>query len=170
MTLTCSINGSSFGSCKNSVSGSSKQKHTITVRATNAEGLSAEASDSASAPTAKPTPSVGGERTAGAVSGQEGCKNGGCYYIDFTVSGLEPNTSYSYCVKGGGAVAGKCWYPAPDGVNYDKPGTLTTDSNGRWQLRGGGRTPFWGNPNAPVWIWVEKDGQSTDSNQVYPLG
>ena len=170
VTLTCSINGSSFGSCKNSVSGSSKQKHTITVRATNAEGLSAEASDSASAPTAKPTPSVGGERTAGAVSGQEGCKNGGCYYIDFTVSGLEPNTSYSYCVKGGGAVAGKCWYPAPDGVNYDKPGTLTTDSNGRWQLRGGGRTPFWGNPNAPVWIWVEKDGQSTDSNQVYPLG
>lgn len=169
VTLTCSIDGGAFGDCPGWVSGSSGQKHTITVRARNRGGLVNEASAEANAPTATPTPSVSGEGTVGDASHEKGCTTRrGCYYIDFTVSGLDPNTTYTYCVKGEGLAGGNCWYPTTDGSTATT-GTLTTDGNGRWQLHGDGRKPYWGNADKAVWIWVEKDGKSADSNKVHPV-
>ena len=169
VTLTCSIDGGAFGDCRKSVSGKSSQKHTITVRAKNGGGLTSEASAEATAPSATPTPKASNPKTYGSADDQTGCtQKYGCYYIDFTVSGLEPNTTYTYCIKGDGTATGSCWYPTSDGQTPVK-GTLTTDGNGNWQLRGDGRSPYWGNAGKGVWIWVEKDGKSADSNKVYPV-
>ncbi|ATG54349.1 hypothetical protein CFK41_05850 [Brachybacterium ginsengisoli] len=159
VTLTCSVDGGAFGACGSSVSGSGKQEHTIIARATNAEGLSTEATATATAPAATPTPQVINQHRDGDASGEKNCTEGYCYYIDFTVTGLEPNTSYSYCIKANG----ECWYPTTDGSTATT-GTLTTDGQGQWSLVGSDRKPYWGSPYVPMLVWVEKDGQSADSN------
>lgn len=168
VTLTCSIDGGKFEACKQSVSGKSGANHTIVVRATNAKGLTSEAKDDADAPTAKPE--IKNPSASGSANSEAGCTSGaGCYYIDFTLTGLKPNTSYSYCIKGDGSAGGNCWYPTSDGVNSSGYGTLTTDSNGNWHLKENGRAPFWGNRGAGVWVSIKIDGTTVETDKVYPV-
>ena len=171
VTLTCSIDGGAFGPCKSNVSGSGGKKHTLVVKATNAEGLSAQSKEvSATAPVPAPTPRISSARTVGDASGQSGCTQGwGCYFIDMTVTDLQPNTTYTYCIKGEGVGGDGCWYPVASDGQTPVKGTLTTDSRGNWQLAADGRSPFWGNSGHALSIWVEKDGKSGESNKVTPV-
>ena len=86
-----------------------------------------------------------------------------------TVTDLQPNTTYTYCIKGEGVGGDGCWYPVASDGQTPVKGTLTTDSRGNWQLAADGRSPFWGNSGHALSIWVEKDGKSGESNKVTPV-
>lgn len=115
--------------------------------------------------TPPPAPKISGENGYGDATGEDGCNNGWCYYLDFTVSGLAPNTTYEYCIKADGVIGGNCWYPTTDGAT-PTIGTFTTNSSGAWDLRDSGHKPYWGHPYTDLWVWVRIDGQTADSNKV----
>lgn len=146
----------------------SEASMTVEARVVNAKGLASATSTRTQKaqkyiPPLKPR--IVNGRSVGNASNQSGCKNGSCYFIDFTVTGLQPNTTYTYCVKADGPIGGGCWYPTTDG-RTPTTGKLTTNSRGEWTLAGDGRAPYWGYPYVNMWIWVERDGRSADSNKV----
>ncbi|AXK47248.1 hypothetical protein DXU92_02425 [Brachybacterium saurashtrense] len=143
----------------------------VVTRPTNADGTTATMISGAVKRTATaetyiptPTPRITNAYGYGNAAGEDGCTSGYCYYINFTVTDLAPNTTYSYCVKSS-ATGGDCWYPTSDGSTPVK-GTLTTNSQGQWTLASPKRKPYWGHPYEDVWIWVQRDGKSAESNHV----
>jgi len=96
VSLSYSLDGGAFEPYRKAVTvAGSGAKHSITVRATNAQGLTADASASATA--ARPQPALmPGSVTWGAKTGVvPGCESGICRYVGFTLEHLEPGRSYT---------------------------------------------------------------------------
>ncbi|WP_114856400.1 Ig-like domain-containing protein [Brachybacterium sp. YJGR34] len=179
-TLQVNVDGAGWKSVaspySSTIQAKSGSRHTLDARVvtkpTNADGSTATMTSQVkkSSITAReyvppPEPRIVDARGYGDATGESGCTQGWCYYIDFTVTQLAPNTTYEYCIKGDGPPGGDCWYPTTDG-STPTTGTFTTDANGEWDLADSGRTPYWGRPFEDVWIWVEHDGKSGESNRV----
>jgi hypothetical protein len=177
-TLQVKVDGGSWQdsgeSYSKTIQGTSGSKHSIEARVVtkpkNAEGGTATMTSSSvtKSATAKkwvppPTPTIKNARGYGNATGESGCTEGWCYYIDFTVSGLEPNTEYTYCIMS--SMDGGCWFPTTDGATPVK-GKFTTNSAGEWGVQASGHKPYWGHPNEDVWVYVESGGKSGESNKV----
>ena len=162
------VSGTSF---TRTVQMGSGKTGTIEARVKNAKGLyssTAKKSQKAQKWVPAPTPKIVNAGRAGSAVNEQNCTSGYCYFIDFTVTNLEPNTEYTYCIQST-AGSGGCWYPVESDGITPKWGTLTTNSSGEWRLRADGRSPYWGHPYEDMWITVRVKSDSSksgDSNHV----
>jgi len=162
------VSGTSF---TRTVQMGSGKTGTIEARVKNAKGLyssTVKKSQTAQKWVPTPTPKIVNAGRAGSAVNEQNCTSGYCYFIDFTVTNLEPNTEYTYCIQST-AGSGGCWYPVQSDGITPKWGTLTTNSSGEWRLRADGRSPYWGHPYEDMWITVRVKSDSSksgDSNHV----
>lgn len=158
VTLSYSLDGGAFqpysGPVKASGDGSA---HSITVRATNAKGLTADASASATAgtpppppppaPKAEPTIASSPQNSFGDYITNSGCTSTQyCRQVTITLSGLEPGKRYSAHLES----------KNPDGQLVDwGQETFVADANGRWSYADAQAKWAYGYPDVPLHVHVD---------------
>jgi hypothetical protein len=113
-----------------------------------------------------PAPNVTLSLWKGAAGNTTYCTVSYCAQIDFSASGLTPNTTYTVyystdCNTTTQASKDACLGGAPNAHRYQS-GTYTTDSSGGFSANG----RYFGYPSAGVWIEVDAFGKTWTSNTV----
>ncbi|NNN22406.1 MAG: tandem-95 repeat protein [Acidimicrobiales bacterium] len=136
------------------------QTYSIDLTATDTCGLSSTASASGSTgppppPAEKVTISPGAYTTS--VSG---C-SGGCYYVDATLSGFAPNTTYNFLCTDNGSE----FWPSPNPASYAQ---VTTNSAGNASLPQSGYFCVDGNSGHAIQVEIYGNGVTVNSNVYSP--
>ncbi len=136
------------------------QTYSIDLTARDTCGLSSSASASGSTGPPPPPPEKVTISPGAYTTSVSGC-SGGCYYVDASLTGFAPNTTYNFlCTDNGNE-----FWPSPNPASYAQ---VTTNSSGNASLPQGGYFCVDGNSGHAIQVEVYGHGVTVNSNVYSP--